>query len=225
MSDTSDQGAFVGRDVTCVRAGRTVFEGLSFTLQSGEALILRGPNGSGKSSLLRLLAGLGKAAAGQLHWDGFGVTDDAERHRSRLHYLGHHDGVKPMLSAAENLTLWTELRGGHREAVLPALERLDLAALADIAGRLLSAGQKRRLALCRLVTVKTALWLLDEPNVGLDSRASERLLDLMKEHCAEGGRLVVATHDDLSLPRSQTVDLGELTARTAARTPEPELVW
>ncbi len=197
---------FEGRELTCVRGERRVFSGLNFTLPPGGALFLTGPNGSGKSSLLRLMAGLLGPAAGQLVWDGQDVRADREAHRARLHYIGHLDAVKPVLSAAENLAYWAQ-SDSPGTTVAEALGRLDLAWLGDVAGRLLSAGQRRRLALARLLVREAELWLLDEPTVGLDDDSLARFHDVLAGHRANGGRVVVATHTPIDLAGAEHLAL------------------
>ncbi|MGF1628936.1 MAG: heme ABC exporter ATP-binding protein CcmA [Kiloniellaceae bacterium] len=214
---------FEGRDLQCRRGGRDVFAGLSFVLPPGGALLLTGPNGSGKSSLLRLMAGLLRPAGGALLWDGRPIAEAPEAHVARLHYLGHLDAVKPVLSVAENLSFWAALRGtkaalgAAREA---ALERFALSELAAVPGRLLSAGQRRRLALARLVAAPAELWLLDEPSVGLDHASVGRLAAAIADHRTGGGRVVVATHTALDLAEPQRLSLDALTPP-----PLPEMVW
>ena len=198
---------FEGRDLTCVRGERHVFAGLGFALAAGGALLLRGPNGSGKSSLLRLMAGLLEPARGSLVWGERPVADDPEAHRARLRYLGHLDAVKPVLSAAENLAFWATVQGERRAGVAGALERVGLARLADIPARLLSAGQRRRLALARLFLAHADLWLLDEPTVGLDEDSVGRLQAGLADHRRGGGRVVIATHTTLDLPGADRLDL------------------
>jgi heme exporter protein A len=198
---------FEGRELTCVRGERRVFAGLNFALPPGGALILTGPNGSGKSSLLRLMAGLLTPAAGQLVWNRHDVRADREAHRARLHYVGHLDAVKPVLSAAENLAYWTDQSDSPGAAVAEALERLDLAWLGNVAGRLLSAGQRRRLALARLLVRAVELWLLDEPTVGLDDDSLARFHDVLAGHRASGGRVVVATHTPIDLTGAEHLAL------------------
>ncbi|MCH7795112.1 MAG: heme ABC exporter ATP-binding protein CcmA, partial [Proteobacteria bacterium] len=184
---------FEGRDLLCVRGERRVFEGLSFTLAAGGLLVLTGPNGSGKSSLLRIMAGLLRPAAGALLWDGAPVRDDPDAQAARLQYLGHLDAVKPVLSVAENLMFWAALHGGGAAEVTRALDGFDLGALAEVPGGMLSAGQKRRVALARLLAAPAEVWLLDEPTVGLDAASLARLTGAIAAHRARGGRLVVAT--------------------------------
>jgi len=183
-----------------VRGERLVFEGLNFTLPPGAVLIVRGPNGAGKSSLLRLVAGLLRPAAGTLTWDGGAIADDPEAHARRLHFLGHLDAVKPAFTVEVNLRFWARLHGQNDGgAITDALQRLGLGPLADAPARLLSAGQRRRLALARLAAASAPLWCLDEPTVGLDEAATHTLTELIAKHRATGGRLLLATHQNLNL--------------------------
>lgn len=198
--DFRSLGAFEAHGLECVRGDRPVFAGLDLHLAPGEAVVLTGPNGSGKSSLLRLLAGLLAPAAGTLTWNGAVVDAGSESHRARIHYLGHLDAVKPVLSVAENLRFWARLRGTVEAEAHPALARFGLGHLADVPGRLLSAGQRRRLSLARILATPAPLWLLDEPTVGLDAESVEVLASVMAEHRAAGGRIAVATHQKLDLP-------------------------
>jgi heme exporter protein A len=185
------------QQLACWRAERLVFADLSFAVAPGEALLLTGANGSGKSSLLRLLAGLIPAAEGRLLWDGEEALGDKIGHGARLRYLGHQDALKPAMTARENLAFFARLWGGEVEAALAAL---DLLPLAELPARVLSSGQKRRLALARLALAPCRLWLLDEPSVGLDAASVERLAPLFAAHRAAGGMVVAATHVPLPLP-------------------------
>lgn len=207
---------FEGRDLTCVRGERQVFTGLGFAVPPGGAMILHGPNGSGKSSLLRLMAGLLKPAQGSLAWDDRPVSDDPEAHRARLHYLGHLDAVKPVLSAAENLAFWAVAQGDSAGGVAAALERIGLTGLSDVPARLFSAGQRRRLALARLFLARGGLWLLDEPSVGLDEDSIGRLQVGLADHRQAGGRVVVATHTAIDLPGAERLDLAAFAAPSDA---------
>ena len=201
--------SFVGRDLACIRGERVVFEGLGFTLGAGEALVIRGPNGTGKSSLLRLAAGLLRPAAGTLSWDGIDIAGDPEAHAARLWYLGHLDAVKPALTVATNLSFWAGLRGPRdSRPIAGALERFDLAHVGEAPARLLSAGQRRRLALARLAAAPAQLWCLDEPTVTLDETAVRSLIALIAKHRAEGGRVLIATHHDLDLEGADELRLG-----------------
>jgi heme exporter protein A len=170
---------------------------LSFTVPAGGALVLAGPNGSGKSTLLRLLAGLVRPAAGQVLWDGTDALVDLARHGRRVAYVGHQDAVKPGLTVTENLHFAASVSG---RPIAGALSALGLEALADLPARMLSAGQKRRLALSRLALSDAPLWLLDEPTLGLDTGSIERFGRLLAAHRAGGGIVVAATHVPLPLP-------------------------
>lgn len=200
---------FSGYNLTCIRGERLVFEDLSFAVSAGEALVLRGPNGSGKSTLLRLAAGLLKAAEGTLAW-----SDGAEDAADRIHYLGHLDAVKPSFTVAENVEFWAAFEGAGDAATdaARALERLGLGHIADVPGRYLSAGQRRRLNIARIAATKKPLWLLDEPSVSLDSAAVAMLAELIAEHREGGGMVMVATHIDLGMADGNTLHLGEARA-------------
>src|SRR5208282_3205269 len=204
------------QDLVCVRGERTVFAALSLALEPGEALVLSGPNGSGKSSLLRLLAGLLRPAAGRILWELSPIADDPQAHRGRLSYVGHQDPVKPVLSVRENLTFWTRLKGGADRAVSHALERFGLLALADVPGRMLSAGERRRLNLARLLSAPAPLWLLDEPTVGLDKGSVAALEAVLAAHRAQGGLLLIATHLPLALAGASELGLARFASTEAA---------
>jgi heme exporter protein A len=206
---------FAGRALVCRRGERLVFAALDFTVAAGGVLVLTGPNGSGKSSLLRLMAGLTRPDAGLLTWDGVPIGEDAAAHRARLHFIGHQDAVKPVLSVAESLAFWAGMRGSG--AVEAGLERFRLRGLADWPCRLLSAGQRRRLALARLVASPAALWLLDEPMTGLDAEGVADLLAALAAHRAAGGRVVLSTHTALPLDGAE-----ELSLTRFARRPDTE---
>lgn len=185
------------------RGERLVFAGVGFTAPPGGAVLLTGPNGAGKSTLLRLLAGLLPPEAGRLLWHGEDALADRVAHAGRVAYLGHLDAIKPGLTAAENLRFW-----GRPDAVARALAALGLEALAELPARLLSAGQKRRLALARLVLSTAPIWLLDEPTLGLDAVAVARLGGLLARHRDAGGVVVAATHLPLPLPGAAELALG-----------------
>ncbi len=188
--------------LAAMRGERLVFAQVGFTVPQGGALLLEGPNGSGKSTLLRVLAGLGRAEVGTLTWNGEDVLADRAAHAARVAYLGHQDAVKPGLGVAENLAFW-----GGRTAVADALERMGLHRLADLPARMLSAGQRRRLALARLALSEAKLWLLDEPTLGLDAVSVTGLGALLAGHRAAGGVVVAATHLPLPLPGADALRL------------------
>jgi heme exporter protein A len=184
------------------RGERPVFRDLDFVVEAGGALLLTGPNGSGKSTLLRLLAGLLRPTAGTLTWDGADALADLPMHARRVAYVGHQDAVKPGLTAAENLRFAARLSGGK---VRDALAAVGLEELADLPARMLSAGQRRRLALARLVLSQAPLWLLDEPTLGLDAVSVERFGTMLDAHRAANGMVIAATH--LPLPMRESTEL------------------
>ncbi len=184
-------------NLACHRGGRRVFVDVNFSLQNGEWLELRGPNGSGKSSLLRLLARLDEPAAGSI---SLSTTD----HRSEaLHLIGHGEASKPALTVTENLQFWTDFLNG--DEVAQSLAAFNLQALAHVQAALLSEGQRRRLALTRLALVPRALWLLDEPSVGLDQSTLTQLKSAMQTHLKNGGMIIASTHADLGLAPTKTL--------------------
>ena len=192
-----------GGNLTCERGGRTVFTDVRFSVSAGQLLQLTGPNGSGKSSLLRLIAGLNEPAGGRLDLEGGGAELTIGQ---QAHYIAHQEAVKSALTVRENLEFWRGFLGGGDAG--EALAAFDLARLASYPAGLLSAGQKRRLALARLVLVPRVLWLLDEPTVGLDAASLERLAKVMAEHLDKGGMIIAATHVALGREPDRRLDLG-----------------
>ena len=195
-----------GDKLTCERGGREVFRGVGFSLKNGEALLVTGRNGAGKSSLLRMIAGLVRIAAGSLVLDG-GEADAAIGEQA--HYLGHLDALKPALTVAENLQFWAEFLGPAPGDIAPALAAVELAPLADLPAAFLSAGQRRRLSIARLVAVPRAIWLLDEPTSALDAASQTRLAELMRRHLSSGGMIVAAAHGAIGLERARELKMGE----------------
>jgi heme exporter protein A len=185
------------------RGGIAVLEGLSLSLAAGQALILRGPNGSGKTTLLRTLAGLQPPLAGQIEVDLETVV-----------YAAHADGLKATLSVVENLTFWARVFG-HSD-IDAALQAFDLVSLSDRPAGALSAGQKRRLGLARLLVTGRRLWLLDEPTVSLDAVAVAMFARVMREHLALGGMAVIASHIDLGLDEAEVLDIAPYRAAAPA---------
>jgi heme exporter protein A len=194
-----------GSELACRRGGRDVFAGINFTVAGGEALIVSGRNGAGKSSLLRLVAGLVRLPGGRIVLDG---GDGELTIGEQAHYLGHQDALKPSLSVAENLHFWAGFFGVRLAAPNEPLAAVGLDALADLPAAYLSAGQRRRLSIARLIAVKRPIWLLDEPTSTLDAAAQQRLIELMQAHLAGGGLILAATHAALGLETAQELRLG-----------------
>jgi heme exporter protein A len=200
----------VGSDLTCVRGGRQVFSGVGFTVDAGEALLVMGPNGVGKSSLLRLVAGLLRPQQGRLKLEG---GDLELTIAEQAHYLGHQDALKPSLSARENLGFWTALLGGEAARSDHALAAVGLDELAHLPAIYLSAGQRRRLAIARLIAVERPIWLLDEPTSVLDAAAQAMLADLIRAHVAASGLVLVASHGPIGLNEAKQLRLGQQAAQ------------
>ncbi|MFN3970805.1 MAG: heme ABC exporter ATP-binding protein CcmA [Gemmobacter sp.] len=181
-------------DLACARGGVPILQGVGLGLPAGAVLILRGPNGVGKTTLLRTIAGLQPPLAGRITAPAEGVA-----------YAAHADGIKPTLTVTENLAFWAGVYGtGHPRAALAAM---DLTALADRPAQNLSAGQKRRLGLARLLVTGRAVWVLDEPTVSLDAASVALFAGVVRAHLAGGGAALMATHIDIGLPEAATLDL------------------
>jgi heme exporter protein A len=195
--------------LACHRGGRLVFDGLSFSLAEGELLVLTGPNGSGKTTLLRALALLVPAEAGTIHWQGADVGADREAWHASLGWLGHQEGLKGDLGVRENLLVAQRLRGEVTDAarIDDALAAFDLTPLARRATRTLSAGQRRRVALARVVAANAPLWLLDEPLNALDADSQDALRVVLESHLDDGGLAIAATHTPLKISGARTLDL------------------
>jgi heme exporter protein A len=192
-------------DLACVRGGRQVFRDVSFTVGAGEALLVTGPNAAGKSSLLRIVAGLIRPRQGRLELEG----SDAELTiGEQAHYLGHQDALKPSLSVAENLAFWAAFLGSGGAKGGAALAAVGLDGLAHLPAVYLSAGQRRRLSLARLLAVERPIWLLDEPASALDVSGQAMLAALMRAHLARDGLILAATHGPLGLDGAQELKLG-----------------
>jgi heme exporter protein A len=180
----------------CVRGSRSIFENINFELCAGKALALTGPNGSGKSTLLRLIAGLLRTTGGQIVLEqGLPEASIAEQ----AHYLGHLDAFKPALTVKENLIFWARYLGASDALCAPALAAVGLEALDRLPAAYLSAGQRRRLSLARLISVPRPIWLLDEPTSALDAAGQEKLTEMMRGHLVGGGIIIAATHGPLGI--------------------------
>jgi heme exporter protein A len=195
----------IGEGLACHRGGRDVFAGVSFSVGAGQALIVSGPNGAGKTSLLRIVAGLLSAAGGRIALE----NADAERTvGEQAHLVAHQDAFKLSLSVRENLQFWAAYLGGGGMGVSAALAAVDLDGLADLPAGYLSAGQRRRLSLARLLAADRPVWLLDEPTAALDSSGTARLAELMQAHLGGGGIILAATHGPLGLEPAAELKLG-----------------
>ncbi|MEN9373367.1 MAG: hypothetical protein RIR79_919 [Pseudomonadota bacterium] len=198
--------------LTCMRGDRKLFSELNLSIQAKEWLHIQGQNGAGKTSLLRLLAGLSVPAQGEIHWNNIPITEDASNYRKNLLYFGHQSALKEDLTALENLTFASAIDGviRHEEMALMALQalyRLGLKGREDLPVRVLSAGQKRRVMLARLLTRKAALWILDEPFTALDVGAVDLLAKLITEHIDHGGMAILTSHQTMPIPGGRIIQL------------------
>lgn len=209
MIDRAGQIRLAGNGLACLRGGREVFSGVNFSVSAGDALLVTGPNGAGKTTLLRAIAGLLRFAAGRL--DLANSPDPEATLAEQTHYVGHQDALKPALTVAENLAFWTAYLGSvdDQGGLLDSLATVGLAELTDTPAAYLSAGQRRRLSLARLVAAPRPIWLLDEPTTALDTRAQDVLTQLFQAHRDSGGIIIAATHGPLPLAGAQTLRMGD----------------
>ncbi len=208
MSD----GLFAVRGLSCMRGDKTLFAGLNLDLRPGEALHVKGPNGLGKTTLLRALCGLSRPVRGEIRWRGEKVSDLGEEFTAEVAYIGHLNGIQGDLTASENLRLASQIftrRGQEGLSAGEALERVGLRAQAGRPARHLSQGQKRRLALARLLVLRRPLWVLDEPFTALDVASVGSLSSLIGEHMAGGGLALVVSHQAFDLPGIRDFELAQ----------------
>jgi heme exporter protein A len=184
-------------DLSCIRDDRVLFEGLTFELVSGQVLLLEGKNGSGKTSLLRILCGFREPDAGEVFWCGDAINDS--QYYADMAYVGHLDGVKKELTVLENLKVSLALGRSGQYSIQQALTKVHLADYDDVLVQALSAGQKRRLSLARLLITENIVWILDEPFTSLDKQGIALIEILMSEHCTSGGMIVLTSHHDIDL--------------------------
>ncbi len=196
--------ALSAENLACRRGGRLIFEALSFRLRNGEAIALTGRNGAGKSSLLAMLCGRLRPEAGTIRLEGVGEAPLAEA----AHFIGHRDGLKTALTAAENLQFAQDMLGDQAFSPSEALAAVGLAHVAALPVGYLSAGQRRRVALARLLVAARPLWLLDEPAAALDAGSQAMLLGLMQAHLEAGGAILAATHGPLGLDTARELRIG-----------------
>lgn len=190
---------FQATDLSCIRDDRLLFESLNFELNSGQVLLLEGKNGSGKTSLLRILCGFREADEGQITWNGQSI-DDSDFY-ANVAYVGHLDGIKKELTVLENLKIALALSLPGTYSIDDALEKVHLAGYDDVLVQSLSAGQKRRLSLARLLITHNHLWILDEPFTSLDREGIKIIETLMTEHVSNGGMIILTSHHDIALPQ------------------------
>jgi len=186
-----------GDDLSCIRDDRVLFDELAFELVSGQVLLLEGKNGSGKTSLLRILCGFREPDKGQVYWCGDAINDS--QYYADMAYVGHLDGVKKELTVLENLKVSLALGRAGQYSIQQALNKVHLVNYDDVLVQALSAGQKRRLSLARLLITQNIVWILDEPFTSLDKQGIMLIESLMSEHCAKGGMIILTSHHDIDL--------------------------
>lgn len=193
------------------RGGEIIFSGVDISLGEGEGIVVTGPNGSGKSTMLRVIAGLLEPAGGTVRLESPG--DDFPTLESALHYLGHQNAMKPALTVRENLEFWQDFHGHAHLPVMEALEMVGLETIGHLPFGYLSTGQRRRIAIAKLLVSYRPVWLLDEPTAGLDKASERQFAALMEAHMEDGGMIIAATHIPLGLENVRSLDMAEHTTR------------
>jgi heme exporter protein A len=205
-NQNSNSPVLTATQLECIRGNRRLFFGIDFAVEPGNVLRIEGANGSGKTSLMRMICGLRKPDGGEIYWQAQQIDELGEQYRAQVAYLGHANGVKNELSAIENLRMSAQLAGEviSEEEAYSALKRLGLAGREDLPSKVLSQGQKRRVALARLLVTKKSLWLLDEPVASLDNQAVETVEAMLQAHLAQGGMALLTTHQPICTPSHST---------------------
>lgn len=198
-----------GINLECVRGDRKLFSKVNFTLESGGLMQVQGPNGSGKTSLLRMLCGLSNPAAGEILWNGTSIRTRDNDYFAMLTYIGHLSGTKDDLTVIENLQISSALAGFEVdiEEARDALERIGMAGRDQLPVKVLSQGQRRRVALARLLVCKTTLWILDEPLVALDVAAVKLIQGFLEQHLQHGGMVIMTTHQEIDIQAKSIMQL------------------
>jgi heme exporter protein A len=205
--DNTDELTLSVSKLSCIRDDRVLFEGLDFQLSSGQVLLIEGPNGCGKTSLLRILCGIRREDSGEVLWQRKPITILGSQYREHLTYIGHHNGVKDLLTVEENLTVSRAMGSANQTTIEQALEKVGLLNFTDVMAQSLSAGQRRRLALARLLVTDASLWVLDEPFTALDKDGIKNVESLIDEYIQSGGMVVMTSHHELNLNSSNVVRL------------------
>ncbi|MFT6556738.1 heme ABC exporter ATP-binding protein CcmA [Sneathiella sp.] len=195
------------KNLSCIRQDRLIFRELGFSLSPGSVMWIKGKNGAGKSSLLRMIAGLLRPVEGDIFWNDQNVREEPDSFVGQFHFLGHQEPLKPVFTVYENLDFWSRFHAGGRAAVDAAMDAFDLQRLRDTPARILSAGQKKRTNLARLIASPAPLWLLDEPLSSLDVHYIELFTHVLEAHVSAGGMALLATHQEIGIPSLETLNL------------------
>ena len=197
---------FSGENLICVRGNKCIFSELSFSVSSGEALILKGANGTGKSSLLRLMTGILTPKKGKIKWNNENILESKDEHNARFHFVGHLNPIKPTLTVYENIFFWSHLQPKPKK-INYALEIFGISHLRNVSAQFLSAGQIRLTNLAKIVATPADIWLLDEPTSSLDKYALKKLDQILKDHQRDGGIVVASTHTNINIKNVKELEL------------------